>query len=118
MTFNLDPFTVKKDGEIEAPNGARFIREPGILPELVSKIFDERDRAKKENDKIKSFIMKITMNSFYGAVASPKCRFYNKDVGEAITGFGREIIKKSKEFAEEKGHKVVYGDTDSVFVHI
>lgn len=116
MTFNVDPFTNSKSGQIEAPNGAKFDKEPGILPELIRKLYDERDVAKKENDKVMSHALKITMNSFYGAVASPKSRFYSLEVGEAITSFGREIIKKSKEFAEKEGHKAVYGDTDSVFI--
>ena len=43
--------------------------------------------SKDENDHIKSFALKTTMNSFYGAAASPKSRLYNKEVGEAITNF-------------------------------
>jgi DNA polymerase-2 len=58
------------------------------------------------------------MNSFYGAVASPKSRLNNREVGEAITSFGRNIIQKAKLFIEEKGHKAIYGDTDSIFVKI
>lgn len=116
MTFNIDPFTYSKTGLLEAPNGARFNKEPGILPILIHQLYLERDNAKKEKDSVKSFALKTTMNSFYGAVASPKCRFYNKDVGEAITSFGREIIKKAKDFAQERGHKAIYGDTDSCFI--
>jgi DNA polymerase-2 len=56
------------------------------------------------------------MNAFYGAVASPKSRFYNKHIGEAITSFARHIIKQTKAYSEHQGHKVVYGDTDSVFL--
>lgn len=116
MTFNIDPFTYSKTGPIVAPNGAKFEKEPGILAELILKLYLERDIAKKEKDKIKSHALKITMNSFYGTVASPKSRFHNRDVGGAITAFGREIIQKTKLFIENKGHKVIYGDTDSIFV--
>ena len=115
-TFNLDPFTYKENGQIEAPNGAKFEKAPGILPSLIQDLSKERDEAKKEKDWIKSHALKITMNSFYGAIASPKSRFYNKDIGEAITSFGRGIIQKAKDHIEEKGHKVIYGDTDSIFV--
>ncbi|MCA9458994.1 MAG: hypothetical protein KC550_00430 [Nanoarchaeota archaeon] len=118
MTFNLDPFTYGEGKDILAPNGAEFSSKLGILPELILELYKERDVAKKEKDLVKSFVLKITMNSFYGAMASPKSRFYNKEVGEAITSFGRKIIQKAKGFVEEKGHKVVYGDTDSIFVKI
>lgn len=118
MTFNIDPFTYNENGQIEAPNGAKFDKEAGILPNLIHRLYLERDNAKKENDKVKSFALKTTMNSFYGAVASPKSRFYNKDVGEAITSFGQHIIKKAKEHLENLGHKVIYGDTDSVFIKL
>lgn len=117
MTFNIDPFTYSDNGDIKAPNGAFFDRERGILPGLIKDLIKERDIAKKEKDDVKSFALKITMNSFYGAIASPKSRFYNKEVGEAITSFGREIIKKSKEFIEKQtNHEVIYGDTDSIFI--
>ena len=118
MTFNIDPFTYKESGQIEAPNGVKFDKERGILPDLIFKLYKERDIAKKEKDSTKSFALKTTMNSFYGAMASPKSRFYNREVGESITAFARHIIKKAKKFVEEKGHKVIYGDTDSIFVQI
>lgn len=117
MTFNLDPFTYSKTGLIEAPNGAKFTKTNGILPELILKLYKERDKAKKENDIIKSHALKINMNSFYGAIASPKSRFFNQDIGEAITSFGRMLIQKTIEYVSENGnHKAVYGDTDSIFV--
>lgn len=35
MTFNIDPFTYSKGGSIEAPNGARFLREKEFYPNLL-----------------------------------------------------------------------------------
>ena len=118
MTFNIDPFTYKENGDIEAPNQARFSSSPGILPQLIEMLFKEREKAKKQNNDVKAGALKITMNSFYGAIASPKSRFYNKEIGEAITSFGRYIIQKSKYYVEEekKIGQVIYGDTDSIFV--
>lgn len=116
MTFNIDPFTYNKNGEIEAPNGAKYIKEKGILPELILRLYEKRDIAKKEKDKNKTYALKIIMNSFYGAVASPKSRFHNRDVGGSITAFGRFIIQMAKDYIEEMGHKVIYGDTDSIFI--
>lgn len=134
MTFNIDPFTyisrenesgkrdsryaIGKKGFLVAPNKAKFSKTPGILPELILKLYKERDIAKKEKDDIKSYALKITMNSFYGAIASPKSRFHNRDVGGAITSFGRHILQKAKSFVEARGDRVIYGDTDSIFVKI
>lgn len=118
MTFNIDPFTYQpENGPITAPNNAKFSKDKGILPEIIKNLMKERDIAKKEKDKIKSFALKITMNSFYGAIASPKSRFYNKEIGEAITAFGRQLIQKTKKQIEDTTpHKVIYSDTDSCFV--
>ncbi len=121
MTFNIDPFTFNKvDGKtIKAPNGAIFSQKVrGILPEIIEKIFKEREKAKKEKNKIKSYTLKIIINSFYGAMGSPKCRFYNPLVAGAITSFGRFFIKLIKMYLEEEGYKVIYGDTDSVFIQV
>jgi DNA polymerase-2 len=40
------------------------------------------------------------------------------DMANAITNFGQEIIKLTTKKIEEMGYKVIYGDTDSVFVHV
>lgn len=116
MTFNIDPFTQSKTGQIHSPTGAKFDKTPGILPEIILKLYKERDIAKKENDKNKSQALKITMNSFYGAMASPKSRYHNQELGESITGFARHIIQKAIEYTKQLGHEIVYGDTDSIFV--
>ena len=117
MTFNIDPYAIDESGEIEAPNGAKFETKEGIMSTLIEMLLAERDLAKKEKDMVKSQAIKTTMNSFYGAMASPKSRFHNRDIGEAITSFGRELMVETIAFVESKGFKGIYGDTDSVFVY-
>src|SRR3989344_3796819 len=56
------------------------------------------------------------MNSFYGVLASPNCRFFNLKMANAITHFGRFIIQLTAKEIEKLGLKVIYSDTDSVFV--
>jgi DNA polymerase-2 len=56
------------------------------------------------------------MNSFYGVLGTPACRFYNPALANAITGLGRELLLWSKRWFEESGYVVLYGDTDSLFV--
>ena len=61
--------------------------------------------------------LKILMNSFYGVLGSPGCRFFSPDIAQAITGTGQYILKTTSAYIEEHTpHKVIYGDTDSLFV--
>ena len=56
------------------------------------------------------------MNSFYGVMGSGGCRFYHEDLPHAITSTGRYILKHSQKWLSENGYKVLYGDTDSLFI--
>ncbi len=120
-TFQIDPLGYVAQPEpgadlIEAPNGAHFRREPGILPRLLDDLFPRRDAAKKAGDDVASFAIKILMNSFFGVLGTPVCRFFNPQIANAITSFGRELLLWSRDRMEESGHRVLYGDTDSLFV--
>lgn len=117
-TFNIDPLSFDPKGEIEAPNGARFINQNGILPDIIEKIWKKRDLAKKQNNKVASHALKITMNSFYGALGNSACRYYSMDITNAITSFGRFLIKLTVDELEKMGYEIIYGDTDSVFVNV
>jgi DNA polymerase-2 len=49
-------------------------------------------------------------------LGTPACRFFNPALANAITGTGRELLLWSKAWFEAAGFKVLYGDTDSLFV--
>ncbi len=126
-TFQIDPLghllasaakagAASVDDPIVAPNGARFRRTAGILPGLLDELFPRRDRAKAEGDAVTSQAVKILMNSFYGVMGTPACRFFNADIANAITSFGRDLLLWTKARFEALGHQVLYGDTDSLFV--
>ena len=123
-TFNIDPYRFiptnkaknKKD-LIEAPNGAYFKREEGVLPNLIQQLWKERDAAKKRKDKLANYAIKIMMNSLFGVLANPNCRFYSLDMANAITSFGRFFIQQAASQVQEWGHSVIYGDTDSLFIN-
>ena len=57
------------------------------------------------------------MNSFYGVLGTPGCRFYDPRLAGTITRIGHWILIFSREFIESEGYQVIYGDTDSLFVH-
>ena len=120
-TYNIDPLGYLGAGEeaedpIEIAGGARFRRAPGILPGLLDDLFPRREQAKRDGDGVASQAIKILMNSFYGVLGTPACRFYNPAIANAITGQGRRLLLWSKRWFENKGFQVLYGDTDSLFV--
>ena len=121
ITFNIDPLSLtekrKKDNDlIEAPNGAFFRKEEGILPGIIREQMRHREETKKEKDEIASHAIKIIMNSFYGALGNPGCRFFSMSISNAITYFGQYIIQNTAKEIKKRGYEVIYSDTDSVFV--
>ena len=119
-TFNIDPLSYVAEPDeakdlILVPGGA-FRREPAILPRMLDALFPQREAAKKSGDDVASNAIKILMNSFYGVLGTPACRFYNPALANSITGAGREILLWSKRWFETAGFSVLYGDTDSLFV--
>jgi DNA polymerase II len=117
-TFNIDPFSFHKGGEIVSPNKATFSNEEGILPQMIEHLWSMRDKAKKKNDDIASYAIKITMNSFFGILANPLFRFYSLPMANAITAWGRKIVKETAERVGKEGYSVIYSDTDSIFVDV
>ncbi|MBI2105874.1 DNA polymerase II [Candidatus Woesearchaeota archaeon] len=119
-TFNIDPFTFvgKKKGKnlIIAPNGAAFKKDLGFLPEIIDELMKERERVKKEKDELTSYAIKILLNSMFGVMANSSFRFFSTDMANAITHFGQHLIKLTAEKIREKGHEVIYSDTDSCFI--
>jgi len=127
-TFNIDPVSFipknklknysekERKAFIESPNGAHFKNEEGVLPSIIQELWKQRDKAKKEKDALKSNAVKILMNSFFGVLGNPNCRFFSLEMGNAITHFGQFLIKMTAEEVEKKGYNVIYGDTDSIFI--
>ncbi len=96
--------------------GAHFDRQKAILPELIAELAHAREKAKKEKNDILSYAIKIIMNSFYGVLGSNVCRFYHAELASSITMRGHELLARAKGWIEERGGRVIYGDTDSLFV--
>ncbi len=118
-TFNIDPASLLEKPEkdaVKSPNGVYFKNQEGILSMLIEKMHAAREKAKKEKRELASYAIKIIMNSMFGVLANPNCRYYNYNMANAITHFGQMIIKLAGEQIEKRGHKVIYQDTDSCFV--
>ncbi|QCP52605.1 DNA polymerase II [Trinickia violacea] len=96
--------------------GARFSRTRHCLPDIVRRVWDGRDIAKRERNQPLSQALKIIMNAFYGVLGSTGCRFFDPRLASSITMRGHEIMHRTRELIESHGYEVIYGDTDSTFV--
>ena len=116
-------------------NGTIFKTDfQGIVPGLLERWYAERKelQAKKKDattDADKAFwdkrqlVKKINLNSLYGAILNPGCRFFDKRIGQSTTLTGRAITRHmgaetNRLLAGEYDHTgdtIIYGDTDSVY---
>lgn len=130
-TFNICPTTIVEKGGVKSPSGAMFVTKDikqGIVPRILENLINQRKAVKKvmkkETDEekkrvlyAKQWAIKILANAFYGYLGYSRAKTYNLGVANSITSYGRNIIAKTAEKIEKDfGYKIVYGDTDSVFV--
>jgi DNA polymerase alpha subunit A len=104
-------------------------QDQGILPRLIATLVSRRREVKKlmkakdatpdelATWDIKQMALKLTANSMYGCLGYTKSRFYARPLAMLTTYKGREILRKTKDMAEEKALRVIYGDTDSVMIN-
>ncbi len=131
--FNMSYETLlptNEEGCINLDDKYFFKRDPGIIPSIVKPMLEKRkDVTKKmvgldkDSREYKSlwqtqYALKVIANSFYGVLGFRMFRLYNHEVASAVTYAARKIIKEVHKWFEDKGLKVVYGDTDSVFLEI
>jgi DNA polymerase-2 len=121
MTFNIDPLGLVAPSEkrVQGPEGPSFAMDQSILPSIISGLLEARAQAKKDKNPYLSQAIKILMNSFYGVLGAQGCRFFSADLASTITKTGQYILKETIRHIEETtGFPVIYGDTDSLFVHL
>ena len=127
-TFRVDPLGLAvgmsepedaaHTASIEGFIGARFSRQQHLLPRIIEELWSKRDEAKARGDAAQSQAIKIIMNSFYGVLGTPGCRFFDARLASSITLRGHQIIQRTRDQIELLGDHVIYGDTDSVFVRV
>lgn len=131
-SFNIGLDTMRPLGSIVAANGAHFVASPRALMnealdklQLIRKKYDEAlvGVAPETNEYIALNTPKMAVKTL-NAAASGVCgtsafRLYNKDVFEAITKTGQDVIQYMARYAYTRGYGVViYGDTDSMFIEL
>lgn len=126
-TFNIDPLAYSRGRQqeednteklIHLPNGVMMDRQKGILPATLERFFDSRQTAKDAGDELGSFIYKILMNSFFGVLGTSGCRFAQGPLVSSVSQSGHYLMRWTRSLLEEEGFKVLYGDTDSLFVDL
>ncbi|WP_086112755.1 DNA polymerase II [Xenorhabdus beddingii] len=122
-TFLIDPVGMVEgianpDGEHAVPGfkQAFFSRTQHCLPDIVTHIWHERDKAKRQQNAPLSQALKIIMNAFYGVLGASGCHFFDPRLTSSITMRGHQIMHQTRELIESQGYQVIYGDTDSTFV--
>ena len=119
-------------------NGTIFTWEKeGVVPGLLKRWYAERKDLQKMLKKAKDaeneaeivfwdkrqLVKKINLNSLYGAILNPGCRFFDKRIGQSTTLTGRQIAKHMSAEVnkivtgeyDHVGKAIIYGDTDSVY---
>ena len=119
-------------------NGTVFTTEiEGVVPGLLKRWYSERKELQATMRKAidagneteiafwdkRQLVKKINLNSLYGAILNPGCRFFDKRIGQSTTLTGRQIAKHMSAEVNKNitgtydhvGDAVIYGDTDSVY---
>ena len=98
----------------------RWYAERKELQAKMRKCTDEKERAIWDK---RQLVKKINLNSLYGAILNPGCRFFDKRIGQSTTLTGRAIAKHMDAHINELitgeydhvGKAIIYGDTDSCY---
>ena len=116
-------------------NGTIFTYEKeGIIPGLLKRWYIDRQEMQaklkgcttKEEEEYwdrRQMVKKIQLNSLYGALLNPGCRFSDHRIGQSTTLTGRSIVKHMNAYVNEcitgkydhVGDATIYSDTDSSY---
>lgn len=139
-TFNMSLETCHPDGDLKVPETdeegrptgrvlASFRSDTkGHLPAALEDIIQARKQYSQRQSEAEvgsaefhdagrlSTACKVLANTFYGVILSSMSRFYRQEIGESVTSFGRYLLANTIREAEKRGHRLVFGDTDSVAI--
>uniref|UniRef100_A0A8C3V4A3 DNA polymerase n=1 Tax=Catharus ustulatus TaxID=91951 RepID=A0A8C3V4A3_CATUS len=119
---------------IRTPTGQLFVTPQvrrGVLPRVLEGLLAARSRVKamlaEEQDPERRQVLdgrqlalKVSANSVYGFTGAQAGKLPCLEISQSVTGFGRQMIEKTKQLVESQypDVQVVYGDTDSVMCRL
>ena len=138
VSYNICPTTLFcdccKEGyttpEIEGKKYSFCKKHKGFIPQLLEDLINRRVRIKeilktltKEDEdytilSARSYAIKTIANAMYGYLGFARSRWYCWECAASITALGRHYIKKVIDEAEKREFKVLYADTDSLFISL
>jgi len=95
----------------------------GLLRDFRVKIYKKKAKQKGIDEERRTLYdvvqrgMKVFINATYGVFGAETFPLYAPAVAESVTALGRFVITSTVKKAEEMGLKVLYGDTDSLFIY-
>jgi DNA polymerase elongation subunit (family B) len=122
MSANGTIFTYDKEGIIPGLL-ARWYAERKEMQATLTRVKEEGNAELEEYWDKRQLVKKINLNSLYGAILNPGCRFFDKRIGQSTTLTGRSIAKHMDAYVNEcitgrydhVGDAIIYGDTDSCY---
>ena len=83
---------------------------------LLFKWYNDRLEYKKQGDR-REYTIKIIINTIYGILNNPHyVRVYDLMAGGDCTRIGRQWTRYARKLFADAGYKVIYTDTDSVYI--
>ncbi|MEM3029248.1 MAG: DNA-directed DNA polymerase [Thermoproteota archaeon] len=135
LKYNISPDTYVPSGEkcedcfVSPESKHRFRKDyRGVYTSMLQKLLASRRAVREELKSVKEGSMqyrvldarqkalKILANTLYGYAGWVGARWYLREVAESAAEWGRYTIRMAIEKARQMGMKIIYGDTDSLFV--
>jgi DNA polymerase elongation subunit (family B) len=122
LSANGTIFTYEKEGVISGLL-ARWYKERKEMQAKLKECIQAGNKIEEEYWDKRQLVKKILLNSLYGAILNPGCRFFDNRIGQSTTLTGRQIAKhmagKVNEIItgeyDHVGKAIIYGDTDSCY---
>jgi DNA polymerase elongation subunit (family B) len=122
LSANGTIFTYENEGVISGLL-ARWYKERKEMQAKLRECIQAGNKIEEEYWDKRQLVKKILLNSLYGAILNPGCRFFDNRIGQSTTLTGRQIAKHMASKVNEiitgeydhVGRAVIYGDTDSCY---
>lgn len=130
----VNPFDKDCKEYIRLIKEIRVSKEPGLLPEVLGSLLDERkavraqqalekDKSRKSVLNCRQLAIKLLANSIYGLTGMSKeagGRLICKEAAMITTREGKNRIREDVQYYIENYYKgkLIYGDTDSGFIYL